>query len=62
MLVGTEYQFLLLPKRCHITNQILWFTYAYVETHMFTGPGDSIFEYKYYDKQQYLVNKIKGTI
>ena len=60
MLVGTEYTFLFFPKRCHATKKLLWLTYAYNEIHMYTGPGDTIFEYKYYDKHQYLVKKIKG--
>jgi len=62
MLIGTKNNFLLLPKRCRISKKLLWFTNAYVEIHCFTGPGDSIFEYKYYDKNEYLVNKLKGKV
>jgi hypothetical protein len=62
MLIGTEYKFLLFPRRCKLSDKLLWFCYAYVEIHCFTGPGDSIFEYNYYDKNEYLVNKLKGTV
>ena len=62
MLIGTEYKFLIFPKRCRISKKLLWCTNAYVEIYCFTGPGDSIFEYTYYDKNEYLVNKLKGTV
>ena len=62
MLIGTDYKFLIFPKRCRISKKLLWFCYAYVEIHCFMGPGDSIFEYKYYDINEYLVNKLKGTV
>ncbi len=62
MLIGTELKFLLLPRRCKSSNKLLWLEQAYVEIHCFTGPGDSIFEYTYYDKHEYLVNKLKGTV
>jgi hypothetical protein len=29
---------------------------------MYTGPGDPVFEYRYYDKHQFLVNKLKGNV
>ena len=62
MLIGTKNKFLLLPRRCKLSDKLLWFTNAYVEIHCFIGPGDSIFEYKYYDKNEYLVNKLKGKV
>ena len=62
MLVGTDYKFLLFPKRCSLTNKLLWLCYAYEHIHLYTGPGEPLFEYKYYDKKHYLVNKLKGVL
>lgn len=62
MLIGTDYKFLIFPKRCRITKKLLCLTHAYVEIHCYTGPGDSIFEYKYFEKQNYLIHKLKGTL
>lgn len=60
--IGTELKFLLLPKRCYLTRKLLWFTVSYKQTAMYTGPGDPVFEYRYYDKNEFLIEKIKGNV
>jgi hypothetical protein len=60
--VGTEFKFILVPKKCHTTGKILWLEKAYKQTAMLTGPGDTIFEYRWYDKDIFLIEKIKGTV
>lgn len=60
--IGTQYKFVLWPKRCYFSNRLLWLEKAYVKIAMWTGPGDPVFEYRWYDKHQYLINKIKGNI
>lgn len=60
--IGTELKFLLWPKKCYITGKWLWFKETYKQTAMWTGPGESIFEYRYYDRQEFLVNRLKGLI
>jgi hypothetical protein len=35
---------------------------AYEQTAMWTGPGDPVFEYRYYDKNEFLIEKIKGNV
>jgi len=60
--IGTEYKFMFWPRRCYFSNKLLWLVYAYRKTAMYTGPGNPIFEYRYYDKHEYLVNRLKGTI
>ena len=57
-----EYKFMFWPARCYFSNKLLWLTYAYKKTAMLIGPGDPVFEYRYYDKHQFLVNKIKGNV
>ena len=60
--VGTDLKFCLFPKRCYATGKLLWFTYAYHKIAMWTGPGDIVFEHRYYDKKEYLVAKLKGLV
>ena len=62
MLLGTKLVFAFFPKRCYFTNRVLWLEYVYKQTHMYTGPGDPVFEYFYYDIKSFLVNKIKGEV
>lgn len=60
--VGTELKFTLWPRRCHFTGRTLWFENAYKQTSMLTGPGDPIFEYRWYDQREFLIERIKGTV
>ena len=50
------------PRRCYFTNKILFLKYVYKQTAMWTGPGDPVFEYRWYDKEEFLVNKLKGVV
>jgi hypothetical protein len=55
-------EFAWLPKRCWISNRLIWLEKAYQGTAMWTGPGEPIFEYHWVNKDEYLVAKIKGTL
>ncbi len=60
--VGWEIKYSLLPRRCHYTGKIIWFTKAYMGTSILTGPGDPILEHRWCHAKEYLFLKIKGTI
>jgi len=60
--IGTELKFTFVPRRCHVTGRTLWFERAYRQTAMITGPGEPVFEYRWYDKMEFLVERIKGKI
>lgn len=60
--LGTEFKFALLPKKCHITGKTLWLERAYKQTAMWTGPGDPLFEYRWYNKKEFLIAKILGKV
>lgn len=60
--IGTKIKFLFFPQRCYISKRLLWLENAYKQTAMWTGPGDPVFEHRYYDKTEFLVNKIKGEV
>ena len=60
--IGTELKFILVPKRCYFSDKVLWFTNAYKQTAIYTGPGDPIFEHRYYDKTEFLVNRLKDVV
>lgn len=60
--IGTEIKFIWLPKYCHFSGQRLWLQYAYRQTAMYTGPGDAIFEERWYSKNQFLLARIKELV
>lgn len=60
--IGTEYKFALIPKTCYITGKRLWLKNAYKQTAMWTGPGDPAFEYRWYDKEEFLIARLKGEV
>lgn len=62
MHVGTELKFVIFPKICITSGKYIWLKYAYKETNMYIGPGDPVFEYCWYDKNEYLIAKLKGEV
>ena len=59
---GTQLKFIVLPKRCYITGRLMFLEYAYKQTAMWPGLDDSVFEYRYYDKHQFLVERLKESL
>jgi hypothetical protein len=47
------------PQRCDITGRSIWLTSAYRGIAVWTGPGESIEEVRYYDTAQYLMQQLK---
>jgi hypothetical protein len=60
--VGWELRWSFLPRKCFYTKRLLWFKRAYMGTSILTGPGDSIFDYRWIDQKEYIFLKIKGVI
>jgi hypothetical protein len=59
--LGWELKFTIWPRRCDISNSIIWFKRAYRGTAMLTGPGETIVEQRWHDKNEHLIFKIKGN-
>ena len=58
-MIGTEYKFSWLLQRCDISKKRIWLKYGYRMTRMITGPGDTIFEYRWHDKIEHIIWKLK---
>ena len=54
-------KFTWLPKRCQLTNKLLWLRPAYCATRMWTGPGEPVFEYRWFKCQEFLLWRIKSS-
>lgn len=60
--IETKLQFLFLPRKCSLSGKLIWLTLAYKKIAMYTGPGETIFETRYYDRHEYLIAKICNKI
>lgn len=60
--VGTQLKFVLWPQRCYLSGRWLWLCLAYRQAAMWTGPGDPVFEYRWYDRDEFLIARLKGTV
>lgn len=58
----TKLVFCVWPRRCFITDKLLWFTYAYRATRAFSGVADTIYEDRWYDKNEFLILRLKGIV
>ena len=58
--IKTELKFVIWPKKCYITGKSLYLRYVYRQTAMWTGPGDPVFEHRYYDVNEFLISQLKG--
>jgi hypothetical protein len=45
-----------------LSDKRLWLQFAYRKVAMWTGPGEPVFEYRWYDKDEYLIAKLKGMM
>jgi len=60
--IGWEFRISFLPRRCYYSKKLLWLKRAYLGVSMLTGPGEPIFEYRWIEKNEFLIQRIKGVI
>jgi hypothetical protein len=47
------------PRRCRITGKWVWLKKAICAVRMYIGPGDPVFEYRYYDEKEFIILRLK---
>ena len=52
----------LIPRRCYSTGRLLWFRKAYCTYRMYTGPGDPVYEYRWYDAHEFILLRLKAGV
>lgn len=60
--IGVQLRFSWLPTKCALSGKSIWFKNAYRHTAMYTGPGDPVFEHRWYDQHEYVIAKLKGVL
>jgi hypothetical protein len=58
-MIGDEYKFAWFPETCHLSGKHIWLKKGYRLTRIITGPGDTIFEYRWHDKNEHIIWKLK---
>jgi hypothetical protein len=51
--------FLLWPRRCVLSNKLLWLKYAYEGTATWHGPGEPVHETLWHDKIEHIIFQLK---
>lgn len=60
--IRTQLKFVMWPKKCHFTGKTVWLEHAYKQTAMWNGPGTPVYEYRWYDKDEFLIQRLKGSL
>ena len=57
--LGAELKFSLWPRRCSISNKLIWLQWGYRLIAIWTGPGDDAVETRWHDKNEHLIWQLK---
>jgi hypothetical protein len=58
---GWQRKFTFWPRRCWISNRIIWLQYAYKGTAVWTGPGTPAIEHQWHSAKEHIIWKLKGN-
>ena len=62
-IMGRKLKFTLLPRRCYVTKRIIWLESAYRITAGYpVGFADWLYDHRWYDKDEYLIARLKDLI
>lgn len=48
-----------LPRRCSISNKLIWLKYAYRGIRVITGPGEAIVDVRWHDGVEHMLWQLK---
>jgi len=52
-------RFTFIPRRCALTDKIIWLKWAYRGVATWTGPGDPVYEYRWHNLKGHLLWLLK---
>lgn len=62
-IMGRKLKFTLFPRRCYVTKRIIWLESAYCITAGYpVGFADWLYDHRWYDKDEYLIARLKDLI
>lgn len=60
--IGKQLVWSFWPRKCYNSGKLIWFTTGYKLTAMYTGPGFPEFEYRWFDRKEYIIAVLAGKI
>lgn len=51
-----------LPRRCYASGKFICFTKGYKLVAMYTGPGTPEYEYRWFDRKEYMIAVLSGIL
>ena len=54
-------KFCLLPRKCALSNKLIWLQYAYRGVAGWSGPGEPAYQYKWHSSKEHIIWKLKGN-
>ena len=54
-----DLKFCIWPRRCYSSGRWMFFEQAYKTTRMWTGPGEPVYEHRWYSPHEYLIWRIR---
>ena len=57
--LGADLKFVWFPETCDLSGKRIWLKKGYRMTRIITGPGESIFEYRWHDKNTHIMWLLK---
>jgi hypothetical protein len=54
--------FAIVPKKCSVTDEVIWLEYCYRGNVFITGPGEPVTEHIYLTKESFLIERLAGRI
>ncbi len=55
-----ELRFAWFPRRCALTHKLIWLNLAYMGTVIYTGPGESVVEFRWHEANEHLIWLLKS--
>ena len=55
-------EFTWLPRKCALSRKLIWFTRAYRGLVMYSGPGEPVMEFRWINKNEFIMAKLRGII
>ncbi len=50
------------PHKCKLSNKLIWLSWAYKGTVIYTGPGEPVIEFYWIKQNEFLIAQIKGLL
>lgn len=58
--ISWKLKYSFLPRRCNLSNELIWLKYAYKGTELITGPGEPVVNYYWHSVHEHIIWILKN--